>query len=119
MKRSVPFYVVSNIIKANHAFRFQMECIWKFGSKNVPASFPSEIEGYDLLFLLIKSKEAARSWDSPLVLLHLKVINTADQLICDLAELLGTDIHLLEGIHYLFRLIVRLLCAVHIALGDL
>ena len=58
MKRSVPFYVVSNIIKAAHALRFQMECIWKFGSKNVPASFPSEIEGYDLLFiLLIKSKK--------------------------------------------------------------
>ena len=35
MKRSVPFYVVSNIIKAAHALRFQMECIWKFGSKNV------------------------------------------------------------------------------------
>lgn len=55
----------------------------------------------------------------PLVLLHLKVINTADQLICDLAELLCTDIHLLESIYYLFRLIVRLLCAVHIALRDL
>ena len=41
----------------------------------------------------------------PLVLLNLKVINTADQLICDLAELLCTDIHLLESIHYLFRLI--------------
>ena len=34
MKRPVPFYVVSNIIKAAHALRFQMECIWKFGSKN-------------------------------------------------------------------------------------
>ena len=54
----------------------------------------------------------------PLILLHLKVINTADQLICDLAELLCTDIHLLESIHYLFRLIVCLLRAVHIALHD-
>ena len=82
---------------------------------------PSEIEGYDLLFiiLLIKSKRGCPISGQPLVLLHLKVINTADQLICDLAELLCTDIHLLESIHYLFRLIVRLLCAVHIALRDL
>ena len=82
---------------------------------------PSEIEGYDLLFiiLLIKSKRGCPISGQPLVLLHLKVINTADQLICDLAELLCTDIHLLESIHYLFRLIVRLLCTVHIALRDL
>ncbi len=81
---------------------------------------PSEIEGYDLLFiiLLIKSKRGCPISGQPLVLLHLKVINTADQLICDLAELLCTDIHLLEGIHYLFRLIVCLLRAVHIALHD-
>ena len=81
---------------------------------------PSEIEGYDLLFiiLLIKSKRGCPLMGLPLVLLHLKVINTADQLICDLAELLCTDIHLLESIHYLFRLIVCLLRAVHIALHD-
>ena len=82
---------------------------------------PSEIEGYDLLFiiLLIKSKRGCPISGQPLVLLHFKVINTADQFICNLAELLCTDVYLLEGIHYLFRLIVRLLCAVHIALRDL
>ena len=63
-------------------------------------------------------KKCKHFFGLPLVLLHLKVINTADQLICDLAELLCTDIHLLESIHYLFRLIVCLLRAVHIALHD-
>lgn len=68
-------------------FDFRWKCSWKFGSKNVPSSFPSEIEGYDLLFiiLLIKSKRGCPLMGQPLVLLHLKVINTADQLICDLA----------------------------------
>ena len=34
MKRAAPFAVRSNRIRS-HAFRFLMECIWKFGSKNV------------------------------------------------------------------------------------
>ena len=34
MKRAVPFAVRSNGIRS-HAFRFLLECIWKFGSKNV------------------------------------------------------------------------------------
>ena len=71
------------------------------------------------LYYLSSQKRGCPLMGQPFVLLHLKVINTADQLICNLAELLCTDVHLLEGIHYLFRLIVRLLCAVHIALSDL
>ena len=34
MKRAAPFAVRSNRIRS-HAFRFLMECSWKFGSKNV------------------------------------------------------------------------------------
>ena len=34
MKRTVPFAVRSNRIRS-HAFRFLMECIWKFGAKNM------------------------------------------------------------------------------------
>ena len=34
MKRAAPVAVRSNRIRS-HAFRFLMECSWKFGSKNV------------------------------------------------------------------------------------
>lgn len=109
--------MLSNMIR-NTSQRFQMEM--PYFLIRISRCIPSEIEGYDLLFiiLLIKSKRGCPISGQPLVLLHLKVINTADQLICDLSELLCTDIHLLEGIHYLFRLIVCLLRAVHIALHD-
>ena len=80
------------------------------------------LKSKDMIFSLYYLSSQTRGcplMGQPLVLLHLKVINTADQLICNLTELLCTDVHLLEGIHYLFRLIVRLLRAVHIALRDL
>ena len=72
-------------------YRYRKEAdgivIEEYEGEELHIVIPSEIEGYDLLFiiLLIKSKRGCPISGQPLVLLHLKVINTADQLICDLA----------------------------------